>query len=39
MYTPETLEAFIARVEEDVHAEACEVHFTPAASQRVYEHP
>jgi hypothetical protein len=32
MPTPETLNAFIARVEENAHAEACEQFYTPDAS-------
>jgi hypothetical protein len=34
MPTPETLEAFIARVEENAHAEACEAFYTPDASMQ-----
>ena len=34
MPTPETLEAFIARVEENAHAEACEAFYTSDASMQ-----
>ncbi len=34
MPTPQTLEAFIARVEENAHAEACEAFYTPDASMQ-----
>jgi hypothetical protein len=34
MPTPETLEPFVARVEENAHAEACEAFYTPDASMQ-----
>ena len=34
MPTPQTLEAFIARVEENAHAEACKAFYTPEASMQ-----
>jgi hypothetical protein len=34
MPTPETLEAFIARVEENAHVEACEAFYTPDATMQ-----
>jgi hypothetical protein len=34
MPTPQTLDAFIARVEKNAHAEACEAFYTPDASMQ-----
>lgn len=39
MPTPETLEAFITRVEQNAHAEACEAFYTPDASMQENTEP
>ena len=39
MPTPETLERFIARVEQNAHAEACEEFYTPGSSMQENQAP
>ena len=39
MPTPETLERFIARVEQNAHAEACEEFYTEASSRQENQSP
>jgi hypothetical protein len=39
MPTPETLERFIARVEQNAHAEACEEFYTPDSSMQENQAP
>ena len=39
MPTPETLERFIARVEQNAHAEACEEFYTEASSMQENQSP